>query len=312
MNSTDSSPPPPLIPRDPTGHKGTFGTVAVIGGCGSVRTPMIGAPTLAARAAFRAGCGLVRLIMPDTILRDGLILSPSATGFGMPIDHDAMPNDHLAVVEQVQLATSTVIGPGLGADREQDRPLARLVADTVGTRRPMVIDADALNALSAARVFETLDLSNCILTPHPGEFARIARSLNLSHGPIEAEDRGEAALELAHRLQCVIVLKGAGTVVSDGNKVWTCDRGHHCLATAGTGDVLAGICGSFCAQFLTNGSLYNIARQAVWVHAVAGERWSASHHGSAGMLASELADLVPESLAQLNARGGEEPPTRQA
>ena len=312
MIANDPSRPPPLEPRDPAGHKGTFGTVAVIGGCGSMSTPMIGAPTLAARAALRAGCGLVRLVMPETIIREGILLCPSATGFGFSVDHDSLPSDRQAIADHVRHADSIVIGPGLGPDLAPAAPIARLVAEVVALGKPTVIDADALNALSSSGLFDTVDLSRSILTPHPGEFARIARSLGLQHQPADADARLSAAAELANRLKCVVVLKGAGTVVSDGDQAWVCDRGHHCMATAGTGDVLSGLTGSLFAQNLRTHSHYEIARQSVWSHAAAGEQWAEDHDGMAGMLAAELADRLPGSLAQLGVRGDAEPPTRRA
>jgi len=99
---------------------------------------------------------------------------------------------------------------------------------------------------------------------------------------------------------CVVVLKGAGTVVSDGIRTWTCTHGHPCLATAGTGDVLAGLIGGLAAQFAPDQeagmSLFDVARLGVQAHAIAGEEWARKHTAQAGLLARELADELPAVL----------------
>ncbi|QKK07339.1 MAG: hypothetical protein HND58_03690 [Planctomycetota bacterium] len=155
----------------------------------------------------------------------------------------------------------------------------------------------------------------------PGEFRRLARALKIAHDPTDTAQRPLAAEALAQRLGCVVVLKGAGTVVSDGQRTWVCPHGHPCLATAGTGDVLSGVIAGLVAQWVrppdpmlaklpeqarralggasagggdATLDLFDAARAGVVVHALAGERWAAAHDASAGLLAAELAALVPE------------------
>jgi NAD(P)H-hydrate repair Nnr-like enzyme with NAD(P)H-hydrate dehydratase domain len=107
-------------------------------------------------------------------------------------------------------------------------------------------------------------------------------------------------------LGCIVVLKGAGTVVSDGINTWTCTRGHACLGTAGTGDVLAGVIAGLVAQHASGPartlSLFDVARISVQAHAIAGEQWARTHDASAGLLAPELAELIPHELEELRAR----------
>jgi hypothetical protein len=125
--------------------------------------------------------------------------------------------------------------------------------------------------------------------------------LGITLDPTDPTQRPHAAAALARRLGCVVVLKGAGTVVSDGLRAWTCTHGHPCMATAGTGDVLAGVIGGLAAS--SKGlPLYEIARIAVDVHARAGEAWALANNASAGMLAAELAAHIPALLEPLRPR----------
>jgi len=307
VTTLDPSPLPELPARDPRGHKGTFGTVAVVGGCARRELPMIGAPTLSARAALRAGCGLVRLVMPEPIVVSGLMLMPSATGVAIDTDEDGWPHSDERFIEALTQSSVVVVGPGLGADDHRRHPVAELVRTAVEIGRPAVVDADGLNALVSGEMLHRVDLSRCVLTPHPGEFARLASVRGIGADPTDDAERPEAAELLAKSLGCVIVLKGAGTVVSDGAHTWVCERGHPCLGTAGTGDVLAGLLGSLIAQ-QGERSLYDSARIAVEAHAIAGEVWAQANKAQAGLLASELADLLPGVLGGFTAGGASPSP----
>lgn len=302
MTAPDTSPLPPLHARDPRGHKGTFGTVAVVGGCARPETPMIGAPVLSALGALRAGCGLARLVMPAPILPHALTILPPATGIALETDEQGLivPSDQS--LAPLQHADALVVGPGLGADRPRSFPVADLTSRCIALGTPCVLDADALNALVAGERLHRLDLSRCILTPHPGEFARLAKVRGIGGDPTDTAQRPAAAADLARSLGCVVVLKGAGTVVSDGSRAWVCTRGHPCMGTAGTGDVLAGLIASLIAQHHASGmSLYDCARLGVEAHARAGELWATDRGADAGMLAPELAGLLPGVLAELTA-----------
>ena len=272
---------------------------------------MLGAPVLAARAAFRAGCGLVRLVTPEPIITAALSLIPSATGVGMSTDEDGSPVVNHAVMEALRAADAIVVGPGLDADHAKRHPIADIVRQAVEIGIPTVIDADGLNALVTGEMLHRIDLSRCVLTPHPGEYERLATARGIGADATDEDERPEAAALLARSLGCVVVLKGAGTVVSDGERAWVCEHGHACLATAGTGDVLAGLTGSLVAQHRRAGlSLYDLARIAVSAQAIAGERWAQDKQAHAGLLASELADGLPGVLAGLTAGGAS--PSRRA
>jgi len=301
MPALDTSPPPPLPKRDPRGHKGTFGTAGVVGGCAVEPGVMLGAPALAARAALRSGIGLARLAMPASILAEGLTIEGSATGVALPVDRDhaLVPHSCAPLIDALINESGCVtVGPGMGGGEEVPQIVLRVVLQD---ETPVVIDADAINALARTPDFVPDLRAPAIWTPHPGEFRRLADALRVGHDPTDDASRPDAAEEMAQRLGGVVVLKGAGTVVSDGHRTWVCPTGHACLATAGTGDVLAGLITGLVAQYVRVSpaggglSLYDAARIGVWAHGRGGELW-ARRGASAGLRASELADLIPESL----------------
>lgn len=323
MDTRTTDPLPPLPSRDPRGHKGTFGTVAVVGGCATNDRRMIGAPALSALGALRSGAGLVRLAAPGPVLDATMTITPSATGVPLPTDSEGHLLAHEAAAALDTLVRSCdclVIGPGLG---EGAGPQTASLRSVQQEEVPVIVDADALNALAAIPELHRDFRAAAVLTPHPGEYRRLAASLNIAHDPVRPESRPAAAEALAQRLGCVVVLKGSGTVVSDGQRTWVNPSGNAALATAGTGDVLAGVIGALAAQFVVRpGSvhalaaarlgrrppdkpldLFDAARLAVYAHGLAGERWSERRGAAGGLLAAELADELPEVLESLRAGG---------
>jgi NAD(P)H-hydrate epimerase len=291
---------PSLPSRPADGHKGTFGTVCVLGGQGAGPRVMVGGPALAALGALRSGAGLAVLAVPAPLMAAGLTIAPSATGLALPVDR-AGRLDPSGVAELLDRFAADfdclAVGPGLGDDEPQRRVMARLVGrDDV----PLVIDADGLNALSGLADFSRDLKAPAVITPHPGEYARLAAALGVSADPVGTSSRPAAAQELARRLGCVVVLKGAGTVVSDGIDTWTNDSGNVALATAGTGDVLTGVIAGLVAQHGARGalSLYDCARLGVHAHGLAADRWAAGR-GDAGLLAGDLLDELPQVMAGL-------------
>ena len=297
---------PAIPPRPSDGHKGTFGTTLVIGGATTPRR-MLGGPCLAARAALRSGGGLAVLAVPESIATAALTLLPEATAVPLPIDVDCAA----AAVELVEDAAigahSVVCGPGLGRPEGIDQ-MVTMVADLED--RPRVLDADALNSIAAmpARTFH----GPLILTPHPGEWNRLARALGIVEDVKDDQRRPAAAATLARRLDAgggpvVVVLKGDRTVVSDGRRFWRSNIANAAMATGGTGDVLAGTLGGLLAQFHPRAGAparspaldaFEIACLGVAMHAEAGQVWS-ELHGEAGMLAHELADALPRARQRM-------------
>ncbi len=313
----------PRLPARPhDGHKGTFGTVAVIGGCCAGEARMVGAPALAATAALRAGAGLVKLLMPEPILTAGLTICPSATGVALAVEAQSGEIvGHLAAqtIDHVLAhggASVLAIGPGMGVSDGSKAATLRVIQQEEVS---LVIDADALNCIAAMpELFRDLHAA-AVLTPHPGEFKRLCAGLGLKGDLGLAQSRERACEQLAQRLGRIVVLKGAGTVVSDGLRTWTCPSGHPALATGGTGDVLSGVIAGLIAQYCQPPQmmllrakaptmpvdparpldLFDAARVGVWAHGAAGELWAKSHDASAGLLAMEVAELVPGVLEGL-------------
>lgn len=278
-------PDPTTRPDD--AHKGTFGTVIVVGGCPT----MPGAPAIAARAAFRAGAGLVKLAAAPDVLAVALTIEPGATGIALgsratDSHQQRQAIDHADPDQNAVLA----IGPGMGTSDAA----GRLVETLLHTPRPIVLDADGLNLLAQIPHRHRDGDWPLVLTPHPGEYRRLAQRLNLDFDPTDPAQRPAAAAALADAHRAVVVLKGRHTVVTDGRHIYLNDTGNPALATAGSGDVLTGVVASLIAQGMT---ALDAAIRAVHAHGRAADLW-AQTHGRRGLLARELADHLPAALSR--------------
>lgn len=310
----------PRFPARPSdGHKGTFGTVCVIGGQVGGDSPrvMVGGPAFAALGALRSGCGLAVLAVPMPIMAAALVIAPSATGLALPVDGStgAMKPSEIAHMldHHMHSFRCIAIGPGFGSEVPQQQVVVRLASQN---DVPLVIDADAINCLANLHDFHRDMRCNAILTPHPGEFDRLANRMGFDIDATDPKSRPAAAEELARRLGCVVALKGARTVISDGVNTHINESGNVALATAGTGDVLTGVIAGFVAQFFKPHlgmaskqvaaqqqgglSLFDCARLGVHVHGLAADAWAAKH-GDAGMTALDLVDEIPEALRTMRA-----------
>ena len=293
---------PVLPPRDNLGHKGIFGKVCVIGGSWG-HYPMIGAPALAGRAALRSGCGLCTLAVPAPIVPAVLTLLPGATAVALPVNaqQDLSAASCLQTLEPILAYTDTLLlGPGFGRGSAQQDIFWSLL-DSFS--KPLILDADALHLLAQRPAFARTLKAPLLLTPHPGEFQVLAQALDLTLDAVDEQKRDQAALTLAERLECVVILKGPYTRVSDGKQLWKSPHTEAALAIGGSGDVLSGICAGFAAQFTSSAStqcldLFQVACLAVQIHALAAMAWS-SRHGHAGLFPEELADGIPLIMAQL-------------
>jgi hydroxyethylthiazole kinase-like uncharacterized protein yjeF len=268
-----------LGPRARDAHKGSFGTLAIVGG----NRGMVGAALLAARAALHCGTGKVYV---------GL-LAPEAPTVDM-----VQPELMLRPVDDALTAHVLVVGPGAGASLSTTSAsmFERIVLPAViNSAKPLVIDADALNALA---VHETLRSALAaprkaatILTPHPAEAARLLRSDTQA----VQRDRVAAAIEVAKRFNAEVVLKGAGSVCASPDGSWCINTtGNPGLASGGTGDVLAGMIGALLAQGLDGA---RALRYAVCLHGAAADSLVARGIGPAGLTASEV---LLEARALLN------------
>ncbi|GLK87648.1 NAD(P)H-hydrate dehydratase [Pseudomonas turukhanskensis] len=255
---------PPLAPRLPTAHKGQFGQVLVVGGDRGFG----GAALLTAQSALRCGAGMVSLATRPEHVPAALVRRPEIMSAGV-----SSANQLLALVKR---ATVLVVGPGLG----QEAWGRSLFSVARSAELPQVWDADALNRLAAAPAPLP---ANCVITPHPGEAARL---LSLSTAQVQA-NRPAAAHALAQKYAVVAVLKGAGSLIAapDG-RLSLCNHGHPAMAGAGLGDVLAGVIGALLAQGMP---AFEAACLGVWLHARAGEQLGEQGRGLA---ASDLIGVI--------------------
>jgi len=273
-------PKPPVRPMD--AHKGTAGLVLVVAGSRG----MAGAAALVGNGALRAGAGLARIATPDAALDAVATLAPCCTTAPLPDDGACLRAEAAETVLALAEGQDAVaLGPGLGRT-----PAVGSVVRAVleGLEIPIVLDADGLNAIAADAAETVARARNgLILTPHPGEAARL---LGSSAQDVQA-DR-EAAAERLAGLGAVAVLKGAGTVVCDGEHLYVNETGNPGMATAGAGDVLAGMMAAFLAAGMP---LFEAAVLAVWAHGRAGDL-AAERLGHLGLTAMDILACVPEAL----------------
>jgi ADP-dependent NAD(P)H-hydrate dehydratase / NAD(P)H-hydrate epimerase len=251
----------PLLPkRSRSAHKGNFGHVLIVGGDHGYT----GAPLMASEAAARVGAGLVSLATRSQHAIHISTARPEIMAQGV--------EQAAQLSELLKRATVIGIGPGLG----QSEWALMLLGRVLDTKLPLVVDADALNLLAQ----DPIHRDNWILTPHPGEAARLldCTSMDIQH------DRFAAVKELQQRYGGVIVLKGSGTLVIDASgRVAVCSDGNPGMATGGMGDVLTGVIAGLVAQGM---ALPDAARLGVCVHAAAADE--AAKAGERGMLATDL------------------------
>jgi ADP-dependent NAD(P)H-hydrate dehydratase len=280
----DDSALPVLPPRRPDAHKGDFGSALILGGSRG----MFGAAAMAGLAALRGGAGLVRLAVPEPCLETIASFEPSYMTTPLPADEDgritAAAWDRIA--ELAEWATVIACGPGMGRSFSLDQLVSRLYQEIT---KPMVFDADALNALAAEPEILTHPGGPRILTPHPGEFARL-----IGHR-LEAELRNEAAVQLAGRCHIVVVLKGHRTLVTDGHRRAVNTTGNPGMATGGSGDVLTGLMTALVGQHLKP---FDAARLGVYLHGLAGDL-AAEELGQVSMIASDLIRYLPKAFQRI-------------
>lgn len=265
-----------LPPRRSNAHKGSHGRIMVIGGSRGLG----GSTVLAARAALRSGAGLVTVAVPEPVLAQVATSLAEAMTVGLGADEQGRisPESTGLLLERAEIMDAVAIGPGLGRGEGVAAVVNRFLDEC---SCPVVVDADALNALSPVR-----PLSSAVLTPHPGEAARLLHS---SVSDIE-RDRVAASCDLAKRFAAVAVLKGARTLIATPKgEVFLEPTVNPLLATGGTGDVLTGVVAAWLGQGLDR---LHSAVTGVHLHATASllmQEWL----GHAGLLAGELADCLP-------------------
>lgn len=300
-------PKPPSRPAE--AHKGTFGRVLVISGSAG----MAGAASLVANAALRSGAGLVTIAVPEPILNTVAGLCPCATTISLPANKSGQIKPMAAAKifkSRGWIGTQTaanppdalVIGPGIGTGPHEyaERMWELIDAFRIDSEVPTVIDADALNlAAVLPNGWANRSHPRTIITPHPGELARM---LQISTGDIQAA-RQDHAVETAQKLngasddasaksRAVVVLKGAGTIVTDGESIYVNATGNPGMATGGSGDVLSGIIGGLLGQGM---SMLDAAISGVHVHGLAGDL-AAKRFGQVSLIATDITAELPEAF----------------
>ncbi|MFP6582336.1 MAG: NAD(P)H-hydrate dehydratase [Candidatus Hydrogenedentota bacterium] len=277
-----------LIPhRAPDGHKGTFGHVFIIGGS----TGYSGAPVLAGNGALRSGVGLITIGVPESLGEVSSMGLLEAMTF--PLAETKEGTLTMAALEATtEFAAendAAVIGPGLSLHGRTQQYIVKFIEQC---RAPLVIDADGLNALSKGTDCVSNRKYETVLTPHPGEMARILHTATKD----VVERTEECALSVASQLNSTVVLKGHRTLIAepDGTLVRN-TTGNNGMGSGGSGDVLAGLIGGLLAQGMTGG---DASRLGVYLHGLAGDL-AAEYYSQRGMAARDIIHCLPEAWLQL-------------
>lgn len=268
-----------LPPRKAEGHKGDFGKVLIVGGA----VGYTGAPYLAAQGAVRSGCGLVFLGVPETIWAVEAEKCACAMPFPLP-DKNGMLSEKAvkALREKLSACDVLALGPGLGCSPETQR----LTLALLETEKPVVLDADGINALAGH--MDSLDARRgrvTVLTPHDGEFARLGGEI--------AADRAETSRSFAEAHGCVLVRKGHRTLIATPQgTVLENPTGNSGLAKGGSGDVLTGVIAALLAQGAT---AVRAAACGAYLHGLAGDLcagWLTEY----GMTPQDVAEALPSAF----------------
>jgi NAD(P)H-hydrate epimerase len=270
---------PYLAPRAADSHKGDFGRVLVVAGSRG----MSGAAVLCGSAALRGGAGLVHVAIPHEVLPIVAAGNPCYITIPLPSDQGHVSEE--AVRELLHGAPShdvLAVGPGLGRSLGISALVTTLLSEAA---IPIVLDADGLNALESARVLSWSRKASLVLTPHPGEFARLIGS----DIPTVQANRQEVATEFAREYGVVLVLKGHQAIVTDGQRLYLNTTGNPGMATAGSGDVLTGTVASLIVQGL---SPFEAAQLGVYLHGLAGDL-ARDELGEMGLTAADILHHLP-------------------
>ena len=268
-----------LPARDPGGHKGTFGKVLCVGGS----VGYTGAPIFASRAAVRTGSGLVFLGVPESIWQVAAVKSDEAMPFPMRDMDGKLHGCFDEIARRAEGCDAVLYGCGLGRSIGLDE----LIRQVLTIPRPLVLDADGINALAGHTDVLTRRTGITVLTPHEGEFARIGGDLRRS--------RIDAAVDFAQAHGVYLVLKGPGTVVAAPDGRYAVNTtGNDGMAKGGSGDVLAGMIVSLLGQGM---DAFDACCAAVYLHGLAGDM-AAADKGKRGMTPTDLLEQIPYAIKE--------------
>jgi len=279
----------PTLPKRPAdSHKGRFGSVLVVAGSRG----MAGAAALCGASCLRSGAGLVRVASPAEVQPTVATFEPSYMTYPLPDDGHGLLRFEAArdaLLPLLSKADVLAVGPGLGQS-DDVRRFIRWVVESVEI--PTVLDADGLNGLAGQTEILRSLKRPLVVTPHPGEFARLTGKTTAD---VQADREGSAA-ELASAAEpLVVVLKGAGTVVTDGRRVYVNATGNPGMASAGVGDVLTGVIAGVLGQKLP---AFEAAQLGVYAHGLAGDI-ARDQNGEVGMIAGDVVDSLPDAFYHL-------------
>lgn len=276
-----------LPSRKSDSHKGDFGKVCIIAGS----TGMSGAAALAGRACLRAGAGLVRVAVAKSTLPIVAAIEPSYTTIALAEDENGQISfDALAMILNAAGENDVIaFGPGMGVSNDIKKILEKLITIP---ELALVIDADGLNNLSKLRGWHRNLKASLILTPHPGEMKRLWASVFREQMP---DDRQKIAGKFAELTNTTVVLKGAGTVVTNGERLFVNTTGNAGMATAGAGDCLTGIIAALKAQKM---SFFDSAVLGVYIHGLAGDI-AAKNKGQISLTATDIIDYLPDAFMKI-------------
>jgi NAD(P)H-hydrate epimerase len=268
-----------LLPdRDLNAHKGDFGKILLL--CGS--RGYTGAAALAAMGCLRSGAGLVYLAVPECIYEITAIKVTEAIVLPLPSKGDTYAVDSVDMLRSLLPRMDAVlIGPGMG---QSEGTMAVLNEVLTYFKGPVVVDADGLNLLAKHKILLRGRAAPTVLTPHEGEFVRLFPEFN--------GKRLQCAVSFAQDFNCVLVLKGHETLVTDSNICYRNLTGNPGMAVGGSGDILAGIIVSLLGQGI---DLLQATAMGVWLHGAAGDL-SAERLGQYGMLPTDLLDDLPRLM----------------
>ena len=281
--------PTPLLRRKSYVHKNQFGHVLILAGS----KQMLGAGALTSLAAIRSGAGLVTLGIPQS-LNSTIQKKIASVIMTLPLKETRDQTLAFSAFNQIKdfysRYNTIAIGPGLSENPDTQRLILRIIETSP---LPLIIDADALNALCRNLNVLTKTAADKILTPHPGEMSRLTEQKK----NIIENNRKKIAEFFANEYNCILLLKGAKTVIaSPGKRTYTNTTGNSGMATAGSGDVLTGMIAAFVAQGL---SAFDAAKYGAYLHGKAGDL-TAKNKTRLSMIASDIIEYIPKAVQSLS------------
>ena len=280
-----------LVNREKNTHKGDYGHLALIAGS----EQMLGAAILAAKAAFASGVGLVSLLTVDSVSEPLQLKLPELMVYPLKTKNGLLSQDALVEIKQYcddKKVTVIGIGPGLGRSDDIANLVNKIIFDFAAQKSlPVVVDADAITQLNADKC-QYYPEEKMILTPHPGEFNYLCKSINMIYDENQRKKQAKLAQSF---LRQVLLLKGHESIVATKKTVFINSTGNPAMATAGSGDVLTGIIASLLAQGLTT---IDAACLGCYLHGKSGD--IAAKHVGIGLCASDLIDYCRQYLGEYN------------